>query len=76
MSVYKIRTAVPPGLPDHGAFIRAESADYATAEEIARHLSAWNMGHYWITGGTREPLTSFTGGQRDHQATAGTEQQR
>lgn len=71
MGAYKIRTAVPPGLPDHGAFIRAEAHDYATAEEIARHLSAWNMGHYWVTVLPSQLLTSFTGGQRDHQATAG-----
>jgi hypothetical protein len=71
MSAYKIMTATPPGMRTQGAYARAVASDYATAEEIARHLSAWNMGHYWITTVTREPLTSFTGGQRDHTATGG-----
>ena len=63
---YKIRAARHTGRPK----VIAETGDYAIAEEIARHLSAWNMGHYWITSGNLAPLTSFTGGQRDHKATA------
>ena len=65
MSAYKIRiTGAPRGI------VAAESDNYQRAETIARLLSAEDAGHYWVTTVTLEPLTSFTGGQRDHQATA------
>jgi hypothetical protein len=68
--MYKVNATHTPAWQPAGYAV-ADCYDYATAEKIARMLSADDMGHYWVTTVTREPLTSFTGGQRDHTATGG-----
>jgi hypothetical protein len=71
MGAYKVNTTADRGRKTARAVIVAECPLGGTAETIARELSRLDMGHYWVTTVTREPLTSFTGGQRDHEATGG-----
>jgi hypothetical protein len=84
MSAYKIKTTVGNSAATERVLIVAEVPEhvphyadgYTLAETIARTLSGLHGGRHWITSDDSgpEPLTSFTGGQRDHQATAGQRQ--